>query len=322
MAAPDWLASADWALVETASGDVLAAARPGDPEDEDEPVRVSVRRDCEPCEKACPAFARVFVSRSVPLGARVAWSLREDFGDPGPYEFTLEAGGTPSNDSDDWEAVGIPVVDQFYAVDHVERDWDVVTRTHYRVRLETSRGEYLSEPTGAAGVLGHRGWRIYREAVRQRRLEYKKNGGVAGLVLKRRVTGEPCPTCLDPQTDDPTDPACPDCWGTGRRCGYYYPFGCAYVKLAPRLLSQREGTADGFRALTVVQADMLLTDRVESYDLWVDSRTDDRYEVGKVQVVAEVEGVPVAARVGLSLLPRSSPRYLVPVPQLAEDFLL
>ena len=109
------------------------------------------------------------------------------------------------------------------------------------------------------------------------------HAGQEGYMLKRRISGVPCPVCLDHQTREVRDPACPVCWGTGWECGYFFPMSCVWADMDPKTYHTK--------------------------------KTDDRFYVHSVQNVLEVKGVPLVADVELRLAPASDPIYDLPIPQ-------
>ncbi len=274
--------------------------------------------DCEnPCPDDCPSvFDRVVVSYVIAGGTRIMWELLPTFMDHGPLTFQLQVGETASNDADDWLDVGLPVVDQYYAVDAEQRVWGKTNFTHYRIKLTTPTGEYVSTPVGGMGILDHRDWLLARNLLYQRRIQQRLGpGGQRGYLLKRRWTGTPCQTCLDLQTEEVRNPDCPSCFGTGKECGYYYPQSCIWATLNHK----------GYRAKTdanrwtvndiVCKAEFLCTEMLGEEDIWVAAKTDDRYYVHEVQHTAEIRGVPLVADVVLRLVPFSSPIYAIEIPQ-------
>jgi hypothetical protein len=249
------------------------------------------------------------------------WELRNDFTDPRPYEFQLQVGRTSNNEADDWEDVGSSVVDQFAAMDGEQRIYGKTNFTHYRVKLTTPQGVHLSEPVGLMGTLSRRDWRIAREYVRKEILRMKHHAGERGLLLKRRVAGDPCPTCLDYQTREVRDPNCPDCWGTGFKCGYFFPMSCVWADISPRTYrihrdnqSQR-GTVNDVVVKARIAHPMMLSEE----DIWVNAKTDDRYYIHQVQNVAEMRGVPITAEVEMRPAPVTDVAYDIPVPQIEPE---
>lgn len=275
---------------------------------------------CEdPCPPVCESvFDRVVVSYLIKGGAKISWELLPSFTDPNPLSFQLQVGTTRNPDANDWEDVGLPVENQYYAIDPEQRVWGKENWTHYRVVVTSPLGTYYSTPTGGMGILDRRDWRIAKETVRQRLVHYRLSpGGQRGYLLKRRWTGAKCETCLDLQTREVRDPNCPECWGTGFKCGYYYPLSCVWADIDPRTYRAHldGGQQRGMINDIVVRADMLNIDLMADEDVWVSAKTDDRYFVHAIQNVVEYRGVPLASKVELRPAPYSSIIYQIEIPQ-------
>lgn len=274
------------------------------------------------CDTSCndaygpSPFDRVVVSYLIKGGTRVMWELVPSFNDPRPLEFQLQVGTTANNDADDWADVGLPVTDQYFAIDGEQRVFGNTNWTYYRVKLTTPRGEYVSDPVNLWGTLSRADWRLAREIVRKELVAHK-GASQLGYLLKRRVTGQRCKLCLDHMTKEVKNPACPSCYATGYECGYYYPMGCVWANMSPktRRLELDGGQGRGTVNDIVVQARMTLTDLMVEDDVWVNKVTDDRYYVHKVQHVAEWRGVPLVGQVELRPIPFSSIIYDIGVPQ-------
>lgn len=271
--------------------------------------------DCPQCESV---FDRVVVSNLIKGRTRVMWELLETFTDPGPLEFQLQVGQTANHDADDWEDVGLPVVDQYAAIDDEQRTWGNTNYTHYRVKLTTSIGEYYSLPTFGMGVLDRRSWRNAREEARKALTNIRQGlAGQAGYLLKRRWTGQDCTVCLDHMTKESRNPQCTSCYGTGKMCGYYYPMACVWAELSPKTRrtqldgGQSRGTVNDI----VVSAKMVMTELMGEDDIWVSDKSDDRYYVHTIQHTLEIRGVPIIAQVELRPAPFTSIIYAIEIPQ-------
>jgi len=273
------------------------------------------------CPPSCEnVFDMVHVSYLIRGGTHVMWSLLPTFTDPTPWTFQLQVGhgGTPT--ADDWENVGLPLVNACYAVDPGQILYSVVTLPiYYRVKLTTSVGVYYSDPVAKAGILSVRDWRIAKEIVRKEKLRFK-HISQDGYLLKRRVMGSNCPICSDFQTLETTNPYCPQCWGTGKECGYFYPVSCIWADFSPQ--SQRMNIDDQGMRGTVqdikLMARMLMLPLISEQDVWVNRKTDDRYFIQAIQHTAEIRGVPLIANVELRPAPFSDVVYKIAIPQQDE----
>ncbi len=283
-----------------------------------EPLVPAVPGLCQPCPSQCPVvFDRVHVSYLIRGMTRVLWDLLPTFGDPLPLEFQLQAGQSANPDADDWADVGLPVVNVYYAIDPDQHVFGKNNFTHYRVKLTTSLGTYYSAPEAKRGVLGQRDWLNARERVRIKRVVFRYGpSGQMGYLLKRRVTGYVCPVCTDFMTSEVRDPDCPQCYGSGFQCGYFFPMSCVWASLSPVIrrthldAGQARGTIDDI----TVKAEMLQTELLGEADVWVAAKTDERWYVHTVANTAEIRGVPIVADVELRLIPFSSSIYTIPIP--------
>lgn len=274
------------------------------------------------CDTSCRTpfgpspFDRVVVSYLVKGGTRVMWELVPSFNDERPLEFQLQVGTTANNDADDWEDVGLPVTDQYFAVDGEKRVFGKTQYAYYRLLLTSPQGQYVSDPVSLWGTLAQRDWRLAREVVRKELVAHKGSSQL-GYLLKRRVTGVRCKRCLDHMTKEVRDPACPSCYGTGFQCGYYYPMACVWANMSPktRRTELDGGQGRGTIQDVTVRARMTLIDLMTEDDIWVNRVTDDRYYVHEVQHVAEWRGVPLVGQVELRPIPFSSIIYDIEIPQ-------
>jgi hypothetical protein len=111
-----------------------------------------------------------------------------------------------------------------------------------------------------------------------------------------------------------------NCYGTGFKCGYFYPVSCVWAELQPKNYHLKIDTGQrGPIKDVATPAKMLMTDLLSEEDVWVADASDDRYYVHEVQHTDEVRGVPVIAQVMLRVIPYSSPIYKIEIPdQLAS----
>jgi hypothetical protein len=274
------------------------------------------------CESSCPnscesVFSRVVVRHYISGGSFVFWELVPTFFDPGPYTFQLQVNTVRNPRADDWLDVGLPVTNSFSAVDTEKRVWGKELSTHYRVVLTTPNATYYSDPVSGLGVLTHREWMLAREIIRQRKVRYRKGfAAQEGYLLKKRITGRPCSRCVDLQTQQSQDPNCPQCFGTGYACGYYYPISCSWALIEPESKNKQientgvRGQIEDVNAM----AEMLMIDTVSNEDVWVSKKTDERYFIREVRHTAEVRGIALVGQVRLALISMSSPIYDIVIP--------
>lgn len=272
--------------------------------------------DCAPdCSNV---FSLLHVSYLIRGGTRVMWQLIPEFSDPHPWTFQLQVGMTGNPDADDWINVGSPLSNACYAIDPERRVYGKTQYTHYRVKLQTPNGVYYSKPTSKDGILNVRDWKLAREIVRKEQLR-SKFAAQEGYLLKHRTMGENCHRCLDLQTNEVTDPNCPECLGTGKQCGYFYPMACIWADISPK--TRRIHIEEQIRGAVgdvVLMARMLMLPLIDELDVWVSKKTDDRYYIHTIQNVSEFRGVPLIANVEFRLAAYSDSIYDVAIPRQDE----
>lgn len=272
------------------------------------------------CQEECPAdcaspFSHVVVSYLQAGGTRVLWKLDKPFAAMPPLQFTLQYNEN-SNKYADWVDVGQPVNDIYTAVDTVKRNFGMINRSFYRVKLVAGGTTYYSEPVGTMGTLSRRDWGLAREILRKQTLAFR-GAAQYGYLLKQRISGRRCLRCTDAMTSGIKTSNCIECYGTGFTCGYYYPMDCVWASLSPR--SYREQLDDANTRGTVdditVSAKMIVTPLMEDGDVWVSRNTDLRYFVRIVKETANWRGVPLLADVELRQIPFTSRIYGIQIPQ-------
>lgn len=245
------------------------------------------------CGPTCEwVFSRVRVFPLVRGNTQVEWEVHPQFNDPGPYTFQVQVGQTGNPYADDWEDVGVPVVDTYMTSDAQQRAFGMMSWTHYRVIMTTSVGSYASRPEKVLGDFNHVDWTRIRALTRQLDLRMRNKAGVEGYLLKRKIYGERC-SCVDLGTDEPRIPNCPLCYATGITGGYYDPYPCFQVEFPKRAtrshVSDTGTTNDG----PVIQGRMINNPMLHSYDVWVDRSSDQRWIIHNIESEVEVRGVPI-----------------------------
>lgn len=278
--------------------------------------------NCSVCQPSCgdKPFERVFVSYILAGMTTVSFTLLPAFQAPMPYSAQLQVGQSQNPLADDWINVGMPAVNAYTMVDPEQRIQGKLRYQFYRIILTDGNGQqYTSLPVGLSGTLSPRDWRIARERLRQERVRMRMVAGQEGYLLKRRITGTPCPTCLDYTTEEVGNPHCPSCYGTGFLCGYFFPISCVWADIDPATYHLNLDSSRGTVTDIVVKARMANTWIAGEDDIWVNRKTDDRYYLHKVQNVIEVRGVPLIANIEMRPAPASDPVYTIEIPdQLAS----
>jgi hypothetical protein len=260
-------------------------------------------------------FKRVTIDYAVKGVARVAWELDPHFLDPEPHTFQLQVSQAGVAGAD-WEDVGTEVVNAFYATDDEQRLHGKNLTVHYRVTLETPNGSYISRPQPAYGLLGKHDWLIGREIIRKFQLHGRKFVDRDGYLFKVKRYGTPCTreNCLDPLTGESTDSDCPICLGTGFTNGYYDPVP---FQITGQLEERYEdeavepgGTANALEQLPFAIA----YPQINHKDVWVESGSDRRFYLHRVQHRAEYRGVPLIVAIEARQAPFTDVAYDLEVP--------
>jgi hypothetical protein len=245
---------------------------------------------------------------------RVTWTLANHFIEDTPYVFQVQAGYTGLPDGDDWVDVGSPVTDTFVATDTTRRWYGKSRTAHYRVRLTTAQGNiYYSQPATTLGDLNWRDWHIAQEIVRKEKLRHKWFTSPEGYLLKQKRDGVRCSRCIDAMTDAPKDSKCPVCYGTGWDGGYFSPHPLSYADISNEKAREARNAQTGMEKSVVVMARFNGAPQLDAQDVWVNSKSDYRYEIHAIATEAQVRGVPIVVTAELRLLPPHHIIYQFPL---------
>jgi len=259
-------------------------------------------------------FRRIDVDHLVQGDTRIWWQLDDEFNDPGPYVYQLQVGNGGSFNSGDWIDVGGPLVDTYFAIDPIRRAYGKTLTTHYRLILQTAVRTYASNPTDVAGELDEVWWLHGRDIIRKEMLLHRKVSN-DGYFLKRRRTGVASTAGVDPMTKLITDGKNPDHYGTGIRGGYYpaLPMQCLGFSVVDTNEKINVSESPGPTTQVVAKARALGFPQILPFDVWVDAKSDERFRVEKVTILAMARRVPFITELTLSLLPFSDVIYRVPI---------
>lgn len=251
----------------------------------------------------------------------IFWDLIDTFKDPGPYRFRVQRSSTGSPFSDDWADIGPEVVNQFFAFDNNKLDVAMAITAHYRIILNTGSGRYISGPSSALQWLDRHQWRIAKEMFRRNRKALMKSDyRREGYILFRRRFGPDCPRCLDPVTHEVGDANCIVCYGTGKLGGYFAPLPYQYSLVSPRVITERVKsgvgtTADDFRNCTFLGYPLLNT-----YDVFVDAHSDERFIFGVIKHTETIGAVPIVQVAESGMANFSDVVYKFPLPARQKPY--
>lgn len=255
-------------------------------------------------------FRRVSVDHMVRGVTRVWWQLEPLFRDPPPYEFQLQFGRSGIRDANDWVNVGDPVINTYFAGDPDWREGGYTLLSHYRVKLTTANGVYISQPANCFGDLSERDWLLAREIIRKEKLRHRLVS-VPGYLAKPLRYGPPCKRCRDQLTQEVTDANCPVCNGTGFEVGYHPVLPMQCWDLSPQIIQEDVDTnmKGATREQAYVDARVIGFPALNKYDIWINGTSDERWMVETIQVAAAIRNVPIVYQVKLGLLPFSNMAY-------------
>jgi len=247
------------------------------------------------------AFDRVYVDYALTGITRVSWELRWDFLKRPPFSFQLQVNRN-WDEPNDWEDVGLPVTNTYYALDDQQREYGKGQRIGYRVKLTLDDAtEYISPVAQAYGSLSKREWLLARAIIRRTLLTPRQRYEFGGWLLKRKIHDEFCTECVDPITDGILNSDCEACKGTGRIDGYWAAREQVLYDMGP----EGEDTKRSQRGTVndqITVGHMIGVPPIMRNDVWVEEQGDRRYVVNAVKATAEMGRVPLIARVELRLV--------------------
>jgi hypothetical protein len=240
----------------------------------------------------------------------VTWAMNPAFRGPGPWSFKLQRGRAV--DDDQWVDIS-STTDQPWLYDNHPSLSQHDRTTFYRVILTDAKGvQYISQPVSIFQDWNHYDWRLMREIVRKETLVQRKKGGTFGYLLKRRQWGQPCTSCVDPNSGAILDAHCPECFGTGIMGGYYDPI-VYYMVMNPGKRMKRLTPDQGVIADVVETGRCLAWPVPEGNDIWVQGNVNRRYRImPDVEVIARHRGIDVILDVRMAELAQEDIVYQVP----------
>lgn len=261
----------------------------------------------------------------------VQWDYTPEAGVFGATTFELYRSGSPEGP---WVKAADSVVDTVFALDSMKLAEDadhtqlqsVVRALYYRVVATDAEGnvgesvpadidgnragDVFQQGPLASASTSKRKFLLRRKIIRDESLAFRKLNGVEMRVLKRRHFGTPCPVCVDTLTKLTTKAKCFSCFSTGWLGGYFNPIS-TYARLSPTPASSVL-TAEGKSDINTTTITLLNYPLVATDDLLVEPETDDRWRVAQMAPTT-IRKIAVHQRVSVTLLPRSSPEYKIPV---------
>jgi len=266
------------------------------------------------------AFKRVETYRRSRGGNLVAWEMHPSFQLPDGAGFEVEF--STSGVDPDWALVWQGSGDQFLVEDPIRRSYGMSDAGFYRVRTFSGVPEYVSEVVQAGGDLSRAEQLILRAITDKERLRMEKRGGTCGYLYKRRVWGDKCLTCTDPDTGEVVKARCTECYGTGIVGGYFTPVAYWTIPSNPRKTRgyrvdpDRGGVDDQIEYFRGLNCPWL-----SSGDVWVNYKNDRRYIVHAISDLQYAGTVWGFDPIEMRLVPSSDIIYDLPRPDDVESSL-
>ena len=181
--------------------------------------------------------------------------------------------------------------------------------------------EYISNPEQLTGYVTPKVLPLIKSMLRGFYIKLKKQGGSQGFFLKRKVWGDICEVCNSYDLEGPVNGHCPECLGTGIVGGYHegVPF---WVFTSPEQGDRKvTGQGRGNSNVQRMQGECVAYPWIESYDIWVDAHTQDRYIINQVRVVQEVDRKPLIVMLTMTKLVQTAIEHKISIAAPMEAFL-
>lgn len=271
------------------------------------------------CDNPLVVFNRVRVDFLVAGNARVTWEISSHFNAPEPWTFQLQEAQSDL-DQANWIDVGTPVTNTCFTLDPVSRAvYGKELNIFYRVKLtDANNVTYVSAPAVVFGNLDMRSWNYAQEIVRKENLRLSMLGvGIEGWLLKIKMSGTPCPQCLDQFTGEVTNSNCPTCFGSRWVGGYYAPQPVVFADVTAEETYHQRATEEGMGMINpqIVRGMFIAEPYLATMDVWVNHSSDVRYHVHNVKPRTHIRGVPVLVIADLRPIPFDNVVYKIPIPR-------
>ena len=267
-------------------------------------------------------MARLYVDHLFHGESRVWWRFSDNFVDPGPYVYVLQASFAGHANAIDWVNMITPTYNASYlAIVNKREPTGKNLFTHFRVLIYTPNGRYASRGYPIWGNLDEYTYKLGQEIIRKEKL--RGNGVTApGYLLRRMRYGVKHTPVLDMLTDEIYDTTKLASKGTAFEIGYHPPIACE-VEVHYGPIKETRGSGDiqtnnanprQMRIRLCAQPDIAYE------DIWVHGQTDERWLVSDdMTIVASLRGVPLVREASLSKLPHGHIAYKIPVSNLSFD---
>ena len=202
--------------------------------------------------------------------------------------------------SDVWYSVSMTLVNHVDPIDTIDRGY--------------------SKPTQIQGSLTDKGFLIAKAMLKGLYQRMKKGGGSQGFLLKKKTFGDRCPECTDFDTEAVVNYHCHLCFGTGYVGGYHE--GIEFWLLPnPVQLRERKEEQTGYTQGVAFSATCAAYPWIDSGDVWVDAKTNERFVIMQIANTKEIERKPVILQLALTKASNTDITMDIPVTTVDAKFL-
>lgn len=120
-----------------------------------------------------------------------------------------------------WEEVGVPEEGRFQFADFDVQSMNTSRNYYFIIRAVSKSGQGYRD--SAPANPGHDPDHIAYELIRKKNLFLTVKSGIGMGVLLKKSWGAKCSRCFNAERQLPSDPDCPNCYGTGFSLGYQNP---------------------------------------------------------------------------------------------------
>lgn len=233
----------------------------------------------------------VHIRPSYSGGFLFAWEIAGDFNAKAPWKFYVQEAQSPTGE---WKDISTELENKFIWQEDKRPRINKSVVLYFRIKLIADRKTYYSDVYTPYGDLTKKEFLIAKDIMRREILHASKMAGVETQVYINSNWGPRCQECLDPITGMVRDGHCKYCLGTGRDPAYHGPYNMWAVFSGDTNHTYQEGQGGiGNVEPKSFQVRVIGSPVLKKNDVVIDSRTDKRYYIDKVDIVAELRRIPV-----------------------------
>lgn len=237
-------------------------------------------------------------------GHTYLWDVSTKFTEPFPWTFVIEQADVPYTSSEQipgenqWTAISPQLVNTFAWVSDFKPVYTKNFSTCYRVSLTTGNNKkFYSEPHTVFSDIDRDSWMIIKEIQRKEVLHMRNMAGVPCKLYQVKQTGIKCTHCTSPDTGEILDASCPWCLGTGKIGGYHGPYPCwGKFDVFQRQRTYGESEIGTMTDVRLSYVRLIGNPYIFMKDILVDTSSDRRYRIYKVEPELEIRRIIVIQR--------------------------